>query len=47
MIRKFLCFFGYHCWTYTLKRKGFITEPLTNKILERAVCKYCNKIYGK
>ena len=39
--RKLLCFIGYHSWEWKLNIEGNITEPLTGKIPDRAICEYC------
>lgn len=44
-IRKLLCFFGCHQWRWKLKQINGMTEPITDKIPDRAICEFCKKKY--
>jgi hypothetical protein len=45
--RRFLCWIGWHSWTWTLTRVGeFQTEPITDEIPDRAVCLHCGVKYS-
>lgn len=43
--RRFLCFIGYHRWTWTLKDGETIC--LAGSPPRRAACDFCGEIYGK
>lgn len=48
MLKKLLCFIGYHNWSWTLKREGIFCEPLPLGVIpDMAICKRCGVKYGK
>ena len=43
-MKKILCKIGWHRWFWTLMRLSeYETEPMTDKIPNRAVCEWCGK----
>lgn len=53
MIRKLLCFIGWHSWKWTLQKDEIIYIDKVygvdggDYIPDRAICRYCGKKYSK